>query len=180
MQPIEIRYNRFAYLIPIPFVLLLMWLFYKFVLTEPQEPINDKIIIYVAYGVLALGTFLVLNFTWRFIKAPVIFRMDDQGIVYNPAGVSTGLICWDEIDDVNEANIKVVRNDAPVFETVLAVKLKDPEAFRKRYNIAIRPILQKGAKMYDADVFLESGVLKNNYETVKAEIRKRLPLSFLH
>lgn len=180
MQPIEIRYNRFAYLIPIPFVLLLMWLFYKFVLIDPQQPIKDKIFIYAAYGVIAIGTFLVLNFTWRFIKAPVIFRMDDEGILYNPAGVSTGLIRWDEIDNVNETNIKVVRNDAPVFETVLAVKLKDPGAYRKRYNIAIRPVLQMGAKMYDADVFLESGVLKNKYDTVKAEIRKRLPLSFLH
>jgi len=114
LAPVEIKFNRFSYLIPIPFVLLLMWLFYKFVLTEPQEPIKNKTFIFIAYAILAVGSFLVLNFAWRFITAPVVFRMDDNGIVYNPAGVATGLISWHEISDVNEANMKVVRGDAPV------------------------------------------------------------------
>lgn len=179
MTPIEIKFNRFSYLIPIPFVLLLMWLFYKFVLTEPQEPIEDKTFIYVAYAILTVGSFLVLNFAWRFITAPVVFRMDDQGIIYNPAGVTTGLINWHEISDVNETNMKVVRGDAPVYQTVLAVKLKDPDAFRKKYNILLEKMLQLGNKMYDADIIIESKVLGNKYDVVKEEMRRRIPLSFL-
>src|SRR5688500_6288110 len=103
LTPIEIRYNRYSYLIPIPFILLLMWLFYKFILTEPEEPIQDKMLIYVAIGIMVVGSFLVLNFIWRFIKAPVVFRMTDEGILYNPAGVTTGLIRWDEIENVEES-----------------------------------------------------------------------------
>lgn len=179
LTPVEIKYNRFAYLIPIPFVLFLMWIFYKFVLTEPQEPIEDSILIYVAYAIMIVGSFLVLHFAWRFIKAPVIFRMDNDGILYNPNGVSTGLINWTEISDVNEKNLKVVRGDAPVYQTVLAIKLKDPDAFRKKHNILLEKILQLGNKMYDADVIIESAVLKKNYDIVKAEMKKRIPLSFL-
>lgn len=180
LNPIEIRPNRFGYLIPIPFCLLLMWLVYKYVLIDPQQPIEDEMFFYIAYGIMIIGGFLALNFAWRFIKAPVVFRMDDQGILYNPAGVTTGLIRWDEIADANEKNIKVVRNDAPVYQTVLALKLKDPEAFRKRHNLVLAHLLKLGNKMYDADVLLEISVLGKKYDAVKEELRKRVPLSFMN
>jgi len=65
------------------------------------------------------------------------------------------------------------------YQTVLAIKLKDPDAFRKRYNILLEKMLQLGNKMYEADVVIESKVLGNKYDLVKEEMRRRIPLSFL-
>lgn len=172
MAPIEIKYNRYTYLIPIPFCLLLMWLFYQFVLNEPQEEIQDKNFIYVAIGAIAVGAFLTLNFAWRFIKAPVVFRMDDEGILYNPAGVTTGLIRWDEIDNAEEVQITTYNNGTAIVG-VLAISLKDPEAYRRRYNILFQKALELGEKRYHASVLIEPAVLGKNYETVKTELKRR-------
>lgn len=155
-----------------------MWLFYTFILDEPQEPITDKTFIYVAYGVIIVGSFLVLNFGWRFIKAPVVFRMDDEGIIYNPAGVSTGLIRWDEIENVEESTITVYDNGT-AYVNVLAISLKDAEAFRKRYNILFQKALQLGEKRYHASVLIEPAVLGKKYETVKTEIKRKVPFTSL-
>ena len=182
MQPIEIKFNRFSYLIPIPFILFLMWVFYWFTIAEPDENFTGsvKVFLVVTAFVEIIGLFLTIYFFKQFVKPPVIFRMDDQGIVYNPAGVSTGLIGWNEISDVNETNMKVVRNGAPVYQTVLAVKVKEPQEFRKKYNIGLRHLMKYGSAMYGGDVMIESKVLGKHYDTVKGEMRRRVPLSFQH
>jgi hypothetical protein len=181
MQPIEIRPNRFAYLIPIPFVLFLMWIFYWFTIAEPNENFTGavKIFLVVTVFVEAVGLFLTAYFFKQFLKPPVIFRMDDEGVVYNPAGVSTGLIRWEEISDVNEVNISQVVPNSQVNESALAIQLKNPEEFRKKYNIVLKKALQLGNKLYNADVLIERNYLKKHYEAVKAEMKRKVPLSFL-
>jgi len=181
MQPIEIKFNRFSYLIPIPFVLFLMWVFYWFTIAEPDENFtgNVKIFLIVTVFVEAVGLFLTIYFFRQFLKPPVIFRMDDEGFIYNPSGVSTGLIRWDEISDVNEVNIAEVVPNSQVNELALGIQLKNPAEFRGKYNLFLGKALQLGSKMYHADIIIENKYLRKHYDAVKTEMRRKIPLSFL-
>jgi hypothetical protein len=180
MQPIEIKFNRYSYLIGIPFILALMFLFYWFTIANPDENFTGSVRLFliVTLFVEAVGIFLIIYFLKQFFNPPVVFRMNNEGIVYNPAGVSTGIIKWEEIDNVEEAVITVYRNGT-AYENVLAISLKDPEAFRQRYNVLFQKALQLGEKRYHASVLIEPGVLGKKYSAVKEEIKQRVPFTLL-
>lgn len=164
--PIEIRPNRFLYLIPVPFCLLLMGVFYWFVL-GPEATVEDGMFYYVAIGVLVVGAFLTFQFTRQFFKPPVTFRMDQEGFEYNPAGVSSGLIRWNEVASIEEKQIKTMSGSVPGFSTVLAVTMKDPAAFRKRYNVLLRKAVQLSEDVNHASVLIEPAALGKQYGEIR-------------
>ena len=170
--PVEIKYNRFAYLITVPFILLLMGLFYWFVL-RPESVVEDRMFYYVAIGVQVVGAFLVFQCIRQFIKSPVIFRMDQEGFEYNPAGVSSGLVRWKEIDSVRETAITTMSGNAPGKTKVLAVKMKDPKAYRSRYNAVLRGALALSEEFNDATVLIEPAALGKQYDEIKEIMIRR-------
>lgn len=170
--PVEIRFNRYYYLITLPFILLLMGLFYHFVLS-PEAVVEDRMFYYVAIGVQVVGAFLAFQCVRQFMKAPVIFRMDQEGFEYNPAGVSSGLVRWKEIQAVEEIDIRTADGNAPNRTKVLSVKLKDPRAFRSKYNFLIKSALALSEEVNNTSIMIEPAALGKQYEEIREIMIRR-------
>lgn len=166
MTPIEIRPKRISYLVPLPFILLLMFLFYKYAIVNSGEG-NDKVFFIAGIFVVAVGAFLTGYFALQFFRNPAILKADDQGFEYNPAGVSLGFIPWKDVSGFEEVMVKVVRGDVPTYEQALAIILKDPEQYRKRFTKPARLLMATSEKINKGTILIEHASMQGRYEEFK-------------
>jgi hypothetical protein len=103
-----------------------------------------------------LAHFLLVVFTARLIKGiPPLFLATEKGFCYNPAGISTGWILWDDITEVRETEIIYGRSNStgPTLRPVLGIKFINPENYK---NQAYSPLLKK---------LVDAGQKLNNFQT---------------
>ncbi|RYY96299.1 MAG: hypothetical protein EOO11_13815 [Chitinophagaceae bacterium] len=175
MTPIEIRPNRYLYLIPIVLALGLIFLFVYFTLFNPE---GDELpaMMYVMTGFMVLvGGFLCIKLAGRFLKNEALLRIDDEGIESNEGGITSGLIRWSEIREVREIEIPW-NGRASRTQTVLAVYLHDPEKQRSRYNPALRALTNFAGELMGASVLLTKSLLGNEYNRAVQAIRSKVPI----
>ena len=176
MDEIKIKPPRFSYLIPIPFILFLMGIFYWVAFEkEDEEEVGTGLKI-IAVLVLIVGSFLLYQFTRQFIRVPVILLMNNQGFEYNPAGVSSQFIGWEEVAKVEEVSVRVLRGrNTGGWETALGVWLKDPGTYRSRMNAALGFLVKQNEKMYGATLLIEPASLGKEYEEVRRFFKRKIP-----
>lgn len=94
----------------------------------------------VLFGAFTLiAVFMSGVLLYRLIRNPWTFRLTDEGFIYNPAGVSTGLIRWTDIVEIRDVPVttqnSVVGGQAPLMTT--GIILKDPHSYIARYPAAL-------------------------------------------
>ncbi len=172
MTPIEIKAKRISYLVPLPFILLLMFLFYKYAIVNSGEG-NDKVFFIVGIFVVGVGAFLAGYFTLQFFRNPAILRANEQGFEYNPAGVSLGFIPWKDVSGFEEVMVRVVRGDVPTHEQALAIILKDPEQYRKRFTKPVSLLMAASEKINKGTILIEHASMQGRYEEFKALLEQQ-------
>jgi len=169
MLPIEIRHNRFLYLIPIPFCFFLMYVFYWVLFVNPEVESSIWPMYLISVFVFLVGAFMIVVSIKQFLKNPVVFRMDDEGIEVNEAGVSSGFIRWQEIREIKETMAPGRRR-----QSVLAVYLKDPSAHSKQYGKALQPIVNLSNAMNGTAIYISAGILGKEYSNIRMMIEKKI------
>jgi len=100
--------------------------------------------------------FLVIVFGLRLFKGmPPFFIATEKGFCYEPAGVSTGWILWEDISEVKETTILYGNTGitGPALVPVIGIKLINPEVYN---TAAYTPLLQK---------LVSAGQKLNNFQT---------------
>lgn len=132
--------------------------------------------------------FLLLVFGLRLLKGmPPVFIATEKGFCYEPAGISSGWILWEDIEEVRESTVLTgsAGNTGPTAMPVLGIKLINPE----EYNAAAyAPLLQRvvsiGQKLNNyqtegvGDLLLRPSDFGEDYEKVKALFKAKSKISF--
>lgn len=88
-----------------------------------------------------VGIFLIGVFSYRLVKNPWTFRMTDEGFEYNPAGVSSGFIRWEDVAEIKYVPVMTNRGGPTQIMTV-GVILKDPHSYIARYPTALGALFE--------------------------------------
>lgn len=124
--------------------------------------------------------FLLVAFLLRAIRNRPFFVLTNKGFIYEPGDISPGLVRWDDIAEVKEAELlyRPGSYSGPSTRTVLAVALKDPAKYAVRYTPVLRLLnwlLTKVIRYQTAgpgDMVLVSDDFGARYSEVKALILK--------
>ena len=169
MNEIRIRPVVWPHLLITPIALgLAATAYWAFFLKEDADPPGTEA--YLVTGGMALIALTIVFFAMKLvIKRPDVILVNDQGFEYNPGGVSSGFVYWTDVLEVKRVAVRTTAGDAPgpVWETTLAVKLKDPAAYRGQFNPFLRGLMNLNEKMYDADIFIRIGSLGKQAEAVE-------------
>lgn len=137
----------------------------------------EKLLFWLFYGI---GHFLFVAFSLRAVRNQPYFVLTKKGLLYEPGDMSPGLIRWDDIASVEEAELlqSAGSNAGPRLGAALIVTLKDAAKYNRRYNPLLRGLLavlmpviryQAGGK---GDIVVAADDFGARYEEVKALIRR--------
>lgn len=172
---IEIRPKRWQPLVVLPFIALLVGVFYWFILgpgvdTDNPPGTDFKI---ATVLVMAVGAFLFIYFLRMAITPKTMFRVDEDGIMMD-TGVRT-MVNWEEVDKVTLKTIRSTSNVGPQNETIVAVYLRDPAAYRNRYNFVLRNLVKLNESINGPSVMIPFVYVKKDYEAFR-ELAQRKTL----
>ncbi len=129
------------------------------------------------YGI---AHFLFVAFLLRAIRNRPFFVLTEKGFLYEPGDISPGLIRWEDVAEIKEAELLTSRGrSGPTTGTVLAIALRNPKAYAPRYtpplrmlNAALTPLIryQTGGP---GDIVLASEDFGASYGQVKDLMMKR-------
>lgn len=155
----------------------------------PQRILDERVLQNVGFQeklivglFFVIANFLVIVFGKRlFSRQPPIFVATAEGFCYEPAGISSGWIRWNDIQEVRETAVLAgsrLRN-GPSTIPALGISLKNPEA----YNLAaFAPVMRKLASVsqdfrnYETegvgDLLIDPVDFGNDYDHVKSLIKQ--------
>lgn len=128
---------------------------------------------WLLYGV---GHFLLVVFALRAVRNRPVLVLTEQGFRYEPGDLSPGLVRWNDIERLTEADLLSgdAGRGASILRRTLVVSLRNRETYRRRYNPLLR-LLQRWAMQVveyqvdgSADMVLRQGDLDPRYGEVKA------------
>lgn len=95
--------------------------------------ITELLIFWLFYGIAHL---LLVVFLLRAIRNRPFFIVTDKGFLYEPGDISPGLIRWEDVSEIKEAELLSGQGtvSGPTTRPVLAVGLKDPDKYSARYT----------------------------------------------
>lgn len=169
MNSFTIKPKIIVHIIALLAVLLLMgttaWAF--FWKEKPLEIAGPAIIIISIIG--GIGSVIIFFVLKIIITRPAVITIDENGFEYNPGGVSSGWVTWSNVAEIKEVEVRTQKGvmNGPFMETTLAIKLKDPDLYRNRFNPIIRGLMKLNDKMYDADIFFRISNFGKEADTVK-------------
>ena len=172
MDPIiEIKNNRYGYLIPLPFIWALMLVFYWAWQNPSIDLRHSTSLIWkiVPFFVWVMGT-LVTLLLWRdFLNPLIIFAANSEGFKANYNGKKTGVILWKDVKETREMQIltsKATRSTN--YEIVIAVFLKDPESYTAGKNLLMRTVIQSMVNNYGTSIFVyKVSMSDSDYQKIK-------------
>ena len=172
MDPIiEIKNNRYGYLIPIAFIAVLMAVFYWAWITPTIDLQHSATIIWKVIPVFiwVIGVAYSLYLLKCFFNPPVIFTANSDGFMADFNGNKTGFIYWKDIKETREMRIltsKKVRYDT--YFIVMGVLLKDPEGYTAGKNLLMLTAIESFVNNYGTSIFIYKVSMSNsNYEKMK-------------
>jgi hypothetical protein len=146
--------------------------------------LQELMAFWLFYGI---AHFLLVAFLLRAIRNRAFFVLTDKGFLYEPGDISPGLIRWEDVAEIKEAELLTSRGRyGPTTGTVLAVALKNPEVYAPRYtpllrmlNAALTPIIryQTGGP---GDIVLASEDFGARYAEVRDLMMKHARASGAH
>ena len=98
-----------------------------------QVSLHELMAFWLFYGI---AHFLLVAFLLRAIRNRPFFVLTDKGFLYEPGDISPGLIRWEDVVEIKEAELLFGQNTyaGPTTRATLVVGLKNPEAYRQRYT----------------------------------------------
>ena len=180
MNEVRIKAKVWPHIVIAGFVLLLMTvvLWGLYLRDDAPEPgTTDLIITAAVFGIGALILFFIVRIL---ITRPDVIYINENGFSYNPGGVSSGFITWENVAEIKKLNVYTTQGTlpGPILETAIGVKLKDPEQYRIMSSPLFRPFLELNKSMYDVDLFIRISDLGKQKEEAEKLLQKfgKLPV----
>lgn len=188
--PHQLAGNLILLIIALGFSVLLNIMLFVPELIFDQSQINQfetfEKIVYGFFYIIA--HFLIIVFGQRLFQGmPPVFIATEKGFCYDPAGISTGWILWEDVEEVRESKVLYGSgvNNGPTLLPVLGIKLMYPEEYN---TAAYAPLLQKvitwGQKLNNyqtegvGDLLLRPSDFGNDYEKVVALFKEKSRTTF--
>lgn len=121
--------------------------------------------------------FLLIAFGRQLFTTSYLFIATTKGFQYIPSGISSGLVLWEDIEEVRESSVLSGNNiGGPTAVPVLGIKLRSPEKYASQYNPALQELILLGGKLNNfqtegvGDLLLNPAHFGQRYEEVKALI----------
>lgn len=149
-----------------------------------QFTILEKIFFGLFY---LIAHFLVIVFGQRLFKGmPPLFIATEKGFYYEPAGIGSGWILWEDIAEVMETSILngSGTTNGPVQMPVLGIKLKYPEQYSASYAPLLQQVVKFGQKFNNyqtegvGDILLRPSDFGDDYEKVLTLFKTRQLIAF--
>ncbi len=122
--------------------------------------------------------FLLLAFGRQLFTTTYVFIATDKGFQYTAAGISSGWVLWEDIEDIRESTVLSGNNiGGPATVPVLGIKLRSPEKYAANYNPALQKLISLAGKLNNfqtegvGDLLLNPAHFGQRYEEVKALIK---------
>jgi hypothetical protein len=162
-------------------VLVNLLLFSPGIILEPEQlqqiTITEKVIFGFFY---ILCHFLLIAFGRQLFKPNYLFTATTTGFQYSPAGVSSGWVLWEDVEEIRESSVLAGNNiGGPTVVPVLGIKLRSPEKYDATYNPALQKLVLAGRKFNNfqtegvGDLILNPAHFAQRYEEVKALIESK-------
>jgi hypothetical protein len=159
-------------------------LFAPEILFEKDQIARFTIFEKIIFGFFYLIThFLVIVFGQRLFKGmPPLFIATEKGFYYEPAGIGSGWILWEDIAEVRESEVLFGSgvNNGPKLVPVIGIKLTNPEKYRTAYAPLLQYVVKVGQKFHNyqtegvGDVLLRPSDFGNQYENVLALFKSKV------
>ncbi|HLP36308.1 hypothetical protein [Lacibacter sp.] len=162
-------------------VLVNLLLFSPETIFEPEQlgefTIAEKLIFGFFY---VICHFLLLAFGRQLFTTNYLFIATTKGFHYTPAGISSGLVLWEDIEEIRESSVLSGNNiGGPTTVPVLGIKLRYPEKYAANYNPALQKLVLLGGQLNNfqtdgvGDILLNPAHFGQRYEEVKALIESK-------
>lgn len=137
--------------------------------------ITEKLIFGFFY---VLCHFLFIAFGRQLFTTTYLFIATNKGFQYTAAGISSGWVLWEEIEEIRESSVLSGNNiGGPASVPVLGIKLRSPEKYAAQYNPALQKLILLGGKLNNfqteggGDLLLNPAHFGQRFEEVKALIK---------
>jgi hypothetical protein len=129
----------------------------------------------VGFLVFFMCHFLLIVTVQLIWLRPSFFIVTKNGFLYEPGSISPGLILWEDIEAINEADLLYNPGgwQGSTTRTYLVITLKDHSRYFKRYNLLLRLIVILQAKITkaltgkSADIIIQPWDFGNRYNEIK-------------
>lgn len=131
----------------------------------------------LAVGVGAGGLvslLLSIGFAYRWLRNPPTLRFYEEGFEYSPAGVSTGLIKWNDVVELRDETVLVSLVGTPARRPVTAVVLRNPDDYLGRFPAALRPLLAANRKLNSSPILIAQGEFGPDHAAILAIMRENV------
>lgn len=93
----------------------------------------EYLVFWLFYGI---AHFLLVAFFLRAVRNRAYFVLTTKGFLYEPGDVSPGLIRWEDVSEIKEVELlsSSTSFSGPGVRTALAIALKDPAKYNRRYT----------------------------------------------
>jgi hypothetical protein len=135
-----------------------------------------------------IAHFLVIVYGLRLLKGvPPVFIATEKGFCYEPAGIRSGWILWEDIQEARESTVLYGSgvNNGPTLMPVLGIKLINPEEYNAAaYAPLLQRVMKFGQKLHNyqtegvGDVLLNPADFGSQYENVRELFKKKSKTSF--
>lgn len=159
-------------------------LFAPEILFEKDQIARFTIFEKIIFGFFYLIThFLVIVFGQRLFKGmPPLFIATEKGFYYEPAGIGSGWILWEDIAEVRESEVLFGSgvNNGPKLVPVIGIKLTNPEKYRASYAPLLQYVVNIGQKFHNyqtegvGDILLRPSDFGNQYDEVLALFKSKV------
>jgi hypothetical protein len=177
----EVKKPTLLYVIALIILITVISAGYYFIFNNERLPekfhfLNiDGIAKAVGFLVFFMCHFLVIITVQLIWLRPSFFIVTENGFLYEPGSISPGLILWEDIEAINEADLLYNPGgwQSSTTRTYLVVTLKDSTRYFKRYNLLLRLIVILQAKITkaltgkSADIIIQPWDFGNRYYVVK-------------
>jgi hypothetical protein len=162
-------------------VLVNLLLFSPETILQPQQleeiTIAEKSIFGFFYVLCHL---LLIVFVRQLFTTNYLFIATAKGFQYTPAGISSGWVLWEDIEEIRESSVLSGNNiGGPKVVPVLGIKLRLPEKYAANYNPALQKLILLGGQLNNfqtegaGDLLMNPADFGERYEEVKALIESR-------
>jgi hypothetical protein len=139
----------------------------------------EHLIFWLFYGI---AHFLLVAFLLRAVRNRAFFVLTAKGFLYEPGDVSPGLILWEDVAELKEAELlsRSTSFSGPGMTTALVVALKDPAKYNQRYTpllAALNWLLTKLVRYQTGgpgDIVLVASDFGDRYGEVKVLMHERV------
>jgi hypothetical protein len=127
--------------------------------------------------------FLVIAFGRQLLSRHPLFIATTRGFQYTPAGISTGWVLWEDIEEIRESSVLYGNQiGGPTTIPALGIKFRYPEKYAAMYNPTLQKLAGLASKLHNyqtegvGDLLLNPADFGKRYEEVKTLMEAQIKL----